>query len=274
MPDQTLFDLILTALDKQRLAGQQYACLSTANREFLFGAPASGPAKDSRPPARPAPKPAAPAPKPRPAPKSPGPASLQGDASVLADLGQLGMPELTELVSQCERCQLCREGRTQTVFGVGDPQADLMFIGEGPGADEDRQGIPFVGRAGKLLTKIIEAMGLAREQVYIANIVKCRPPGNRNPDKDEAAACLPYLQRQIQLIQPRIIVTLGATPMLYLLGLKGIMKLRGQWQSYQGVAVMPTLHPAYLLRNPPAKREVWEDMQLVMRELGLKPPPR
>jgi uracil-DNA glycosylase len=150
------------------------------------------------------------------------------------------------------------------VFGVGNPDADLMFVGEAPGADEDVQGIPFVGRAGQLLTKIIEAIGLTREQIYIANVIKCRPPGNRNPEPDEVAACEPFLFRQIDAIQPRVIVPLGKFAAQCLLKTADpITRLRGRTFEYRGATLIPTFHPAYLLRNPSAKREVWEDMKKV-----------
>jgi DNA polymerase len=155
------------------------------------------------------------------------------------------------------------------VFGVGNPQAELMFIGEAPGADEDAQGEPFVGRAGQLLTKIIEAMGLSRSEVYIANVLKCRPPENRVPLPEETASCLPYLEKQIETIRPKVIVALGATALRALLDIQiGITKMRGNWYTYRDIPIMPTFHPAYLLRNPPAKREVWEDMKAVLRKLG------
>jgi DNA polymerase len=178
-----------------------------------------------------------------------------------------------ETAKECRRCRLC-EGRKQVVFGAGDPEARLMFIGEGPGADEDAQGVPFVGRAGQLLTDIItKGMGLERKSVYIANIVKCRPPDNRVPLPDEAAACLPYLKAQIAAIGPEVIVTLGKTAVLYLLGIETpITKVRGKWLSYEAIPVMPTFHPSYLLRNPAAKRDVWEDVQKVMAKLGIQRP--
>lgn len=176
-------------------------------------------------------------------------------------------------VQSCTKCKLC-EGRTRTVFGVGDPGARLMFVGEGPGADEDRQGEPFVGRAGKLLTKIIIAMGLSREQVYIANMVKCRPPGNRNPEADELAICRPYLDEQIELIRPQFIVALGNVPAQTLLDKKTPMRdMRGRFFPYaEGIQLMPTYHPSYLLRNPGAKRLVWEDIQKLMERMGLPVP--
>ena len=164
----------------------------------------------------------------------------------------------------CQRCKLHTLGRTKIVFGVGDPAADLMFIGEAPGADEDLQGVPFIGKAGQLLTKIIEAIEITRDQVYIANVIKCRPPGNRNPEPDEVETCEPFLFRQIDVIKPRVIVTLGkfATQSL-LRSEEAISKLRGRVFDYRGAKLVPTFHPAYLLRNPSSKREVWEDMKLV-----------
>ncbi|MCH2175848.1 MAG: uracil-DNA glycosylase [Lentisphaeria bacterium] len=176
--------------------------------------------------------------------------------------------QLKDLVGGCQRCELCHMGRIQTVFGAGNTDADLMFIGEGPGYQEDQQGIPFVGPAGDLLTKIIQAMKFTREGVYIANIVKCRPPNNRNPYDQEAHACLPYLKKQIQLVQPRIIVLLGSVPLVYMFNKIGIMKNRGKWLEFEGIPVMPTFHPAFLLRKQEFKREVWEDMKLVMEKFG------
>ncbi|HUP63137.1 MAG TPA: uracil-DNA glycosylase [Thermoanaerobaculia bacterium] len=169
----------------------------------------------------------------------------------------------------CTRCKLAG-GRTHVVFGVGSPNADLMFIGEAPGRDEDIQGEPFVGRAGQLLTDIIKAMKLTRDDVYIANVIKCRPPENRNPEPDELDACRPFIRRQVELIQPRVIVTLGRFALQSLTEKGyGISTVRGTWLEYNGVKVMPTYHPAYLLRNPAAKKEVWADMKKVMAELGL-----
>jgi uracil-DNA glycosylase len=174
---------------------------------------------------------------------------------------------LSEVVAGCRRCRLC-EGRQNTVFGSGDPNADLMFIGEGPGAEEDRKGLPFVGRAGELLTRIVEAIGMTRQQVYIANIVKCRPPGNRDPQPDEVAACRSYLERQIALVRPRLIVALGRIAAQTLLGSDlPIGRMRGQWFQVLGVPLMVTYHPAALLRNPALKRPTWEDMQQVRDRL-------
>jgi DNA polymerase len=169
-----------------------------------------------------------------------------------------------DIGSDCRRCKLCTMGRSQIVFGVGNPKARLMFVGEAPGEEEDKRGEPFVGRAGQLLTKIIEAIGLTREQVYIANVIKCRPPGNRNPEADEVEQCEPYLFRQIDVIKPRVIVPLGKFAAQSLLKtMDPITRLRGRQFDYRGAALIPTFHPAYLLRNPSAKREVWEDMKKV-----------
>lgn len=177
------------------------------------------------------------------------------------------LEDIRKDIGDCTRCRLCKE-RTHIVFGVGNPEARLMFVGEGPGRDEDRQGEPFVGRAGQLLNKIIEAMGMKREDVYIGNIVKCRPPENRAPLPDEAATCMPFLERQIVAVKPQVIVCLGSVAMQYLLGTeRKISTIRGLWQDYQGIRVMPTYHPAFLLRNPNMKRPVWEDMQKVMEYL-------
>jgi DNA polymerase len=167
-------------------------------------------------------------------------------------------------IGDCTRCKLHAQGRTQIVFGVGNPDADLMFVGEAPGADEDIQGFPFVGRAGQLLTKIIEAIDLKREDVYIANVIKCRPPGNRNPELDEVATCEPFLFQQIDIIKPKVIVALGKFGAQTLLRtLDPISRLRGRVYEFRGAKLVPTFHPAYLLRNPSSKREVWEDMKLV-----------
>ena len=188
-----------------------------------------------------------------------------------SEFADLDLSALDADAQGCTKCGL-HEGRNTVVFGVGNPNADLMFIGEAPGADEDKQGEPFVGRAGKLLTDIIKAMKLTRDDVYIANVLKCRPPGNRNPEPDEVETCSPYLIRQIELIQPKVIVALGSFAAKMLLDTKtGITALRGEFHAYalaqqsdNTPVIMPTFHPAYLLRNQNAKREVWEDMQQVM----------
>jgi uracil-DNA glycosylase len=188
-----------------------------------------------------------------------------------AEFSNMDIQQLQSFAHQCSLCVLCK-GRKNVVFGAGNIHADLMFVGEGPGRDEDIQGIPFVGEAGQLLTKMINAMLFTRSDVYIANIVKCRPPNNRNPEDNEAEICMSYLKRQIELISPKVIVVLGAVPLKYLLGKTGITKRRGLWDSYQGIRVMPTFHPAYLLRNPAAKKQVWEDLQKVMQIFGKTPP--
>jgi uracil-DNA glycosylase family 4 len=178
------------------------------------------------------------------------------------------LEELRAEIGDCRRCKLCA-GRTHIVFGVGNPRARLMFVGEGPGRDEDLQGEPFVGRAGQLLNDIItKGMGLKREDVYIANVVKCRPPENRNPEPDEVAACEPFLKKQIDLVRPKVIVGLGKFAVQTLMQSKvPITKLRGTWHHYHGIRLMPTFHPAYLLRNPADKKLVWEDIKKVIKEL-------
>jgi len=171
---------------------------------------------------------------------------------------------IREDIGDCTRCKLCRLGRKQIVFGVGNPNADLMFVGEAPGRDEDLQGIPFVGRAGQKLTQIIEAIGLKRDDVYIANVIKCRPPENRNPEPDEVEACEQFLFRQVDVIKPKVIVALGTFAARSLLKTDvPISRLRGRVYDYRGAKLIPTFHPAYLLRNPGCRREVWEDMKKV-----------
>ena len=181
---------------------------------------------------------------------------------------------IREDLGECTRCAL-HKGRHQIVFADGDPNARLMFVGEGPGADEDAQGLPFVGRAGQLLNNMIAAMGLKREQVYIANVVKCRPPQNRTPEPDEANTCSPFLFRQIEAVGPEVIVALGATAATYLLGQRQpLAGLRGRVHSFRGRKLIVTYHPAFLLRDPRQKKEAWADLQIAMRELGLKAPAR
>ena len=181
------------------------------------------------------------------------------------------LERIREDIGDCTRCRLHRH-RTNIVFGVGNPKAELVFVGEGPGHDEDVQGIPFVGRAGQLLTQIIEAMGLRREDVYICNVIKCRPPENRLPEKDEIATCSPFLLRQLAVIKPKVIVCLGNVAAQTLLGThQSISRYRGQWFEFRGSRLMATYHPAYLLRNPAAKADVWTDLKKVMTVLGLKP---
>jgi DNA polymerase len=178
-------------------------------------------------------------------------------------------------MGDCTRCPLAYAGRHRIVFGDGSPTARLMFVGEGPGADEDAQGLPFVGKAGQLLNNMIAAMGLARAEVYIANIVKCRPPGNRVPEPVEANTCSQFLLRQIDVVQPEVIVALGATAAMYLLGVKqSLSSLRGRWHECRGAKLAVTYHPAFLLRDPRQKAEAWKDLQMAMAELGLQPPAR
>jgi uracil-DNA glycosylase family 4 len=192
---------------------------------------------------------------------------------------------IREDLGDCTRCVLHKQGRKQIVFGVGNPKAELMFVGEGPGADEDAQGEPFVGRAGQLLNNMIKAMGIEREQVYIANIVKCRPPGNRTPERDECATCSPFLMRQIAVVKPKVIVALGAVAAKTLLAMSAsMMQLRGRFYDFKpagvrsndpnwdGCKLAVTYHPAFLLRDPRQKGEAWKDLQMVMKELGLKAP--
>jgi uracil-DNA glycosylase len=180
---------------------------------------------------------------------------------------------IREDIGDCTRCRLHKQGRKQIVFGVGNPKADLMFIGEAPGADEDMQGEPFVGRAGQLLNNMIKAMGIQREDVYIANIIKCRPPGNRTPERDECETCSPFLMRQIEVIKPKAIVALGAVAAKTLLAINAPMsELRGKWYDFRGTKLAVTYHPAFLLRDPRQKKEAWKDLQMVMMELGMAIP--
>ncbi|MBN1208627.1 MAG: uracil-DNA glycosylase [Myxococcaceae bacterium] len=273
-------------------AAKQSAERSAALRSML---PPRGEAK-SQPAAAPAtPEPARPsspspaaepqAPAPRPALVRPVEAASSG---LLIDVPQKAPPHAGPLpgvadgerptldqirreLGDCQRCKLC-SGRKNIVFGVGNPRAELVFVGEGPGEQEDLQGVPFVGAAGELLTKMIQAMGFSRDQVYICNVVKCRPPGNRNPEPDEITACEPFLRAQLLAIQPKVIVALGKFAAQTLLrDSTPITRLRGQWREYQGVKLMPTFHPAYLLRSPQEKRKAWEDLQQVMKIFGRQP---
>lgn len=186
---------------------------------------------------------------------------------------QAAMAAIREDLGDCTRCRLHKQGRKQIVFGVGNPHADIMFVGEAPGADEDEQGIPFVGRAGQLLTNMIKAMGLNREDVYIANVIKCRPPGNRTPEREECETCSPFLLRQIDVVRPKIIVALGAVAAKSLLQINDSMaNLRGRTYDFRNTKLIVTYHPAYLLRDPRQKKEAWKDLQRVMRHLGLPSP--
>ena len=184
------------------------------------------------------------------------------------------LARIADDVAACRQCAL-HGARTRTVPGQGSPTPEILFVGEAPGAEEDRAGLAFVGAAGQLLTRMIEAMGLTREEVFIANIVKCRPPGNRPPLPDETQACLPYLKAQIGRLRPKVIVALGASAVKALLDpAEGITRLRGRWHRCEGIDVMPTFHPAYLLRTPSAKQDAWEDLKAVLTRLGRQPPPR
>ena len=227
-------------------------------------------------------------------PRKSAAAAVQSDSSleILTVKPEYGVADpvaalriVREDLGDCTRCRLHQQGRKQIVFGVGNPNADLMFIGEAPGADEDQQGEPFVGRAGQLLTNMIKAMGLEREQVYIANIIKCRPPNNRTPERDECETCSPFLMRQVATIKPKVIVALGAVAAKTLLAINDSMSnLRGRWYefkptgvrsndpSWTGAKLAVTYHPAFLLRDPRQKKEAWKDLQMVMKELGLKAP--
>jgi uracil-DNA glycosylase family 4 len=188
--------------------------------------------------------------------------------------GGASLQVVRDEIGDCKRCRL-HEGRTHIVFGVGNPKAELCFVGEGPGADEDARGEPFVGRAGQLLDKMIEAMGFQRQDVYICNVVKCRPPGNRAPEPDEMATCSPFLRAQLRAIQPKVIVVLGKTAAQALLEDRTpITRMRGRWREYEGIALMPTFHPAYLLRSPGEKAKAWEDLKAVVKRLGRELPAR
>jgi DNA polymerase len=213
---------------------------------------------------------AAPAPVARPL-SAPAPVSAPvAAAASVARVDGRTLDEVRRELGDCKRCKLC-DGRKQIVFGSGNPRAELVFVGEGPGAEEDQQGIPFVGAAGQLLTKMIEAMKFSRDTVYICNVVKCRPPDNRNPDPDEIQACEPFLKAQLASIQPKVIVALGKFAAQTLLrDTTAITRLRGQWRMYEGIPLMPTFHPAYLLRSPDEKKKAWMDLQEVMKKFGKK----
>ena len=259
--------------------------LPDALREKLSAtttAPAVAPRSAPSPvPARPAPAPTQP-PAVRAAPIDlmPKPPSFDSlaplpAAPIAPELRAAALATLRAEIGDCTRCPLAYAGRHTIVFADGAPNARLMFVGEGPGADEDASGIPFVGKAGQLLNNMIAAMGLKREEVYIANIVKCRPPANRAPEFVEATTCSQFLLRQIDIVRPEIIVALGATAATYLLGVKqSLASLRGQWHATRGAKVAVTYHPAFLLRDPRQKGEAWKDLQRVMAEMGLTPPRR
>ncbi len=205
-------------------------------------------------------------------PRTPFPAPPAVSAATKPADKAAALRMIREDIGDCTRCAL-HKGRNKLVFADGSPNARLMFVGEGPGADEDAQGLPFVGRAGQLLNNMITAMGLKREDVYIANVVKCRPPGNRTPEPEEANTCSPFLFRQIDVVRPEVIVALGATAATYLLGQRQpLAGLRGRVHSFRGTRLIVTYHPAFLLRDPRQKKEAWADLQIAMRELGLKAP--
>jgi uracil-DNA glycosylase family 4 len=211
----------------------------------------------------------------RPAPEAPEPLPVVGATSLFETAERIEgdtLERIREDIGECTRCKL-HKSRSRIVFGDGNPRAKLVFVGEGPGQEEDRQGLPFVGRAGKLLTQMIEAMGLERKDVYICNVVKCRPPSNRTPENDETSTCQPFLERQLAVIRPKVIVCLGNVASQALLGGgEPMARVRGKWFNWRGAKLLPTYHPAYLLRNPNAKGIVWEDLQKVMAELGLELP--
>lgn len=268
-PYHQLLDATISHLESLQADGARFVPLEAGTLRTLnagvtaraTGAPASGPA---RPAVTATPPPSA---------------AVHADSAVRAPSPEkaTAFAELRARALQCVKCPNLVAARTQVVFGVGNIDAELMFVGEAPGADEDAQGEPFVGAAGQLLTKMIGAMGLSRDKVYIGNILKCRPDmpagssGNRKPTPAEMETCIPYLHAQIDLIQPKVLVALGGTAMEGLLNKSGIMKLRGQWHTYRGIPLMPTYHPAYLLRNQSfaEKRKVWEDLMAVMEKLGL-----
>ena len=291
-----LLDGAIQHLQELKERGVRFVSVSPDTLAGLTQARPAAPARSASAPPVPAPRPVA-APPAKPMPITPKPAEpkpalaqtlslpLPGETPAPAAAPALSpearaaaFAELRQRALACVRCPNLASARKNVVFGVGDINAQLMFIGEAPGADEDDQGEPFVGKAGQLLTKIIQAMGLTRDSVYIGNILKCRPDtpgqasGNRKPTPEEMQTCITYLHEQIDLIRPRVIVALGGTAVEGLLGKTlGITKLRGQWRTYRGIPLMPTYHPAYLLRNqaPSEKRRVWEDMLQVMEKLGL-----
>lgn len=273
MPDayHQLLDAAIQHLEGLKQQGVRFVTVAPENLAAL-GQPAAT-SRNVSAPATPAPRPVAP-PRPVPAPVTPAlPIPTSSDPAKAAAFN-----ELRSRVMPCVKCAHLAASRKNVVFGVGNIDSPLMFVGEAPGADEDEQGEPFVGKAGQLLTKIIQATGLQRESVYIANILKCRPDtpgqtaGNRKPTPEEMATCIPYLHEQIDLIKPKVLVALGATAVEGLLGKTiGITKLRGNWQTYRNIPLMPTYHPAYLLRNQAIseKRKVWEDMLAVMEKLEM-----
>ena len=260
---------------KKPLREQAVEYLHYLKEQGVTHVPASGKKFAQKNPPAPASKPAAPgAPPPPPSPSS-APKPVPGPAAKAAKPRSGGPDSIDSLVAEIAACQACAlaPARRHTVPGQGALRPEIMFVGEGPGADEDEQGLAFVGRAGQLLTKMINAMGYTREQVFIGNIVKCRPPGNRVPTPEEMAGCIPYLKRQIAVIRPKLIVCLGATAVRGLVQeTMPIGKARGQWREFEGIPVMLTFHPAYLLRDPRKKTETWADLKAVLARLGKTPP--
>jgi DNA polymerase len=250
------------------LVGQLRTNLEKRKRSGLMGVPRTVSARKAEPAAKAEPAPPAVS---APPARAAAAASEPPDEPRERPAGAQGLAVVREDLGDCTRCKLAPL-RTNLVFGVGNPNAHLVFVGEAPGADEDAQGEPFVGKAGQLLTKMIEAMGYRREDVYICNILKCRPPGNRNPEPDEIEKCEPFLKAQLAALRPRVIVALGKFAAQCLLrDDTAISRLRGNFRSYEGIQLMPTFHPAYLLRNPAEKGKAWQDLQQVMRELGKAP---
>ena len=276
MPEKTFYDEIVECLRLTRRNTPAVPVSEEVMKEFMTDMPRRPSAEPEMPETSYIPPaPVSPADQVNPEPAaSPAGMSSSGGFSA-AEIAGMNWDELSAAVAGCRACKLCTT-RKNTVFGSGDRNAKLLFFGEGPGADEDAQGLPFVGRAGELLTKMINAMQFSREEVYICNTIKCRPPNNRNPEPDETDACRAFAERQIELVKPEVIVILGSVALRFLFPnlYGGIRSLRGKWQEYRGIKVMPTYHPAYLLRNPASKAETWKDLQQVMTFFGKNPPAR
>lgn len=280
MAEKNFFDEIVECLRNTRRTSPSVSVSEAVLKEFMTDLPRRQPPRESGTPPPPVPQESAgrtPVHE-----TAPGmvlgttpPAEEAVSALTPAQIMQMDWQELAAAVADCHACRLC-EHRRHTVFEDGSRQARLLFFGEGPGADEDEQGIPFVGKAGELLTKMIRAMQFSREEVYICNTVKCRPPGNRNPEPAETEACRAFALRQIELVKPEVIVILGAVPLRFLFPkiYGGLRSMRGKWMNFNGIKVMPTYHPAYLLRDPAAKADAWKDLQQVMVVFGKTPPPR
>jgi len=262
MAEKTFYDEIVECLRLTRRNTPAVSVSDEVLKEFMTDVPVR-----PEPVSEPAPVPAESVMDAAPMPSAPAAPAVSA-----SDVAAMGWDDLAAAVAGCRACRLC-ETRRNTVFEDGSRQARLLFFGEGPGADEDAQGVPFVGRAGELLTKMIAAMQFSRQEVYICNTVKCRPPGNRNPEPDETEACRAFAERQIELVNPEVIVVLGAVPLRFLFPnvFGGIRMLRGKWMEYKGIRVMPTYHPAYLLRNASAKADTWHDLQQVMAVFGKTP---